>query len=116
MNIDTAAEAMNEFNNLIAKDSIGTGYCCNCDFNGLMFERIAKGMLCLECTTKIEDEVKFKEDGTAFVCLVDGDIAEFIVEKSGTQPGTPYGPEEHWAEGILKCPTCGAEQDYSVST
>jgi len=115
-NPTSASKATNRFNELMAKNSIGTGTCSKCQFDDCLLFKTPKGLLCLECTAKLEEGAKFKEDGTAFTCLVDGDVAEFIIEKSGTQPGTPYGSEEHWAEGVLKCPTCGAEQDYSVST
>jgi hypothetical protein len=89
-------------------------------FESVMEEGEADAVaLCRELGFNPDDGTRsnlFREDGTVFVCLADGDVAEFIVERSGVQPGTPSGPEVHWAEGILRCPSCGAEEPYTTSS
>jgi hypothetical protein len=61
-------------------------------------------------------ETKFKEDGTAYICVDCDSVAELIIDGSGVQPKTPSGPEIHWFWGKLKCNSCGYEEYYTDSS
>lgn len=59
-------------------------------------------------------------DGKCYGCGYQFDVEEemglFVVEESGVQPGTQYGPAVHWARGYLVCPGCKEHLPYETSS
>ena len=60
------------------------------------------------------------DEGECSECGYDFDLTEvetcFVVEESGVEPDTVFGPAVHWASGYLVCPQCKSELPYEVAS
>lgn len=63
-----------------------------------------------------DGEPRFRESGTAFVCLACGDLGEIDVQESGVSSCGAAEPESHWASGEIVCRECGAREPWGGSS
>lgn len=67
-----------------------------------------------------DPEFWLTDEGECSECGYDFDLTEvdalFVVEESGVEPDSPFGPAVHWASGYLDCPNCHAHLPYETSS